>query len=497
MEKEQNTNTKERAPIVVLLGHVDHGKSSLLEAIKDLKITQKESGGITQHIGAYEIDHQGKKITFIDTPGHEAFYAMRSRGAKVADIAILVVAAEEGVKSQTKEAIACIKESNIPVIVALNKIDKPQASPQKVKAGLAKEGITTEDMGGDVPCVQISATQKQGIGELLEMVLLVAEMNQFKVEINCPAEGEIIETMMDEKRGATVTLLVKKGILKLNDIIATPSSLGKVKLIEDFQGQAVESANPSQPVAILGFEESPFVGERFKVFFDTEKAREYTVKREKTGQTAEIKEGQKILNIILKTDVVGSLGAIEEMIKHLPQNDIRIKIIREEAGPITEDDISFACAGNAKIFSFCSGITAPAKKMAENKKVKIFSYNIIYELIQKIQELMKREVESEIVRKDIGRLEVLKVFRTEKGRNKQIVGGRIIDGEILKQAKIEVFRGEEKLGGGKIHELQREKKSIEGAKIGDEVGILYEGNARVQEGDTLNFYIQEQKKSEF
>lgn len=493
----QQKNLKEKAPVVVLLGHVDHGKSSLLEAIKDFNITKKEAGGITQHISAYEAEYQGKKITFIDTPGHEAFCTMRSRGSKIADIAILVVAAEEGVKPQTKEAINCIKESNLPVIIALNKIDKPEASAQKTQSELAKEGIIAEEMGGDTPCIKVSATQKKGIKELLEMILLVAEMHQLDADTGGPAEGVVIETSIDEKRGPIATILIKKGILKINDIIATQNTWGKVRLLEDFQGRAINSAEPAKPALVLGLERIPYVGDSFKVFFDIEKAKEYTEKKEILGQKKEAEENGKTLKIILKTDVSGSLEAIKEMIKYFPHKDIKVQIIRAETGPIKEDDIRFAIAGNAKIFSFRSGITAPAEKMAENKKVRIFSYEIIYELMQKIQDMMKQEVESEIVRKDIGRLGVLKIFRTEKGKNRQIIGGRIIKGEVIKHSKIEVIRNDQILGNGRMLELQREKKFIEKANSGDEVGILYEGSARIEEGDVLNFYIQEQKKSEF
>ncbi len=494
-EKNQN-NLKVKPPVVVLLGHVDHGKSSLLEAIKDFKITQKEKGGITQHIGAYTIEHQGKSITFIDTPGHEAFCAMRARGAKVADIGILVVAAEEGVKPQTKEAIECIKEAELPHVVALNKTDKPEANPQKTKNELGKNGINVEELGGDIPCVPTSATQKTGIAELLDMILLVAEVNQLKTDYDCPAEGAVIETSLDEKRGPMATLLVKKGVLKRNDIVATPSCLGKVRLLEDFQGTPLEEAGPSQPAAAMGFEDLPRVGEVFKTFSDIEKARQYVINKEQEKRIPDGESHGTTLNIVLKTDVLGSLEAIQQMIQALPQKDIKIKLIRVGVGHVGEDDIQFAYAGNAKIFSFRSEVTLPAKKLAENKKIEILQYEVIYEMMDKIQKLMKQQTQSETVRRDVGRLEVLRVFRTEKGKNKQIVGGRVLEGEAQKQAKLEVLRGEELMGGGKILDLQREKKPIERASTGDEIGILYQGNARIQEGDVIVFYVHEQKTAE-
>ena len=489
-------NLTERAPTVVVLGHVDHGKSSLLSAIKDFKITEKESGGITQHIGAYEVEHKGKKITFIDTPGHEAFWAMRSRGAKIADIAVLVVAAEEGVKPQTEEAINCIKKSNLQVIVALNKIDKPESNPQKVKGELAKLEIKVEDLGGDVPCVDTSATQKTGIDELLEIVLLVSEMQELTVDPNQPAEGAVIETLLDEKRGPMATLLVKNGTLKLQDIIATPTAVGKLKGMEDFQGHSIKEAIPSQPTAVLGFEALPCVGEVFKTFENIEKAKEYAIikghKRE--GSVLVVEEGQKVLNIILRADVIGCLEAIEDMIKNLPQEELLVRILRSGAGPITEDDVKLAVAGKAKVFGFRVKPSNQALKLADQKGVETAYHEVIYELIQEIRHLMKQEIESETIRRDIGKLEVLKVFRTEKG--KQIVGGRIIEGEVLKNSKIEIFREEEMIGKGRIIELQKEKKAIERGEADDEVGILYEGKERVQEDDILSFYIEEKKKSE-
>jgi len=496
MTVKESENLIEKVPVVVILGHVDHGKSSLLEAIKDFRITQKESGGITQHIGAYEVEHKGKKITFIDTPGHEAFSAMRSRGAKIADIAILVVAAEEGIKPQTQEAIDCIKEGGLQMIVALNKIDKPQANPQKVKNELSKAGIVVESLGGEIPCVETSAIQKTGIDELLELILLVSEMQELKADPTKQAEGAVIETHLDERMGFITVLLIKNGTLKIQDIIATQSAMGKVKNMKDYQGNSITQASPSQPVAVLGLETRPFVGEIFKSFTDIEKAKEYAIKKEqtKTNTFLAAKDGQKVLNIILRADVVGTLEAVEGMLKALPQEDLLIRILKSDVGPITEDDVKLAVAGKAKIFGFRTKPNPQALRLADQKKAKIFYYEVIYELIQKVRSLMKQEIESETIRRDIGKMLVLKVFRTEKGR--QIIGGRIIEGEVLKSAKIEVFREEELLSKGRILELQREKKAIERGEVNDEVGILYEGKEKIQEDDILNFYIEEKKKSE-
>jgi len=496
MIAKKRDNLIEKVPVVVVLGHVDHGKSSLLEAIKDFRITQKESGGITQHIGAYEVEHNGKKITFIDTPGHEAFRAMRSRGAKIADIAILVVAAEEGIKPQTQEAIDCIKEAGLQMIVVLNKIDKQEANPQKVKNELSKAGIIVEVLGGKIPCVETSAIQKTGIDELLELILLVSEMQELKVDPTKQAEGVVIETHLDEKMGFVTVLLVKNGTLKIQDIIATQGTTGRVKNMKDYQGNLITYASPSQPVAVLGLEDRPLVGEIFKSFIDIEKAKEYAIKKNQVNKNvfSTAKDGQKILNIILRADVVGTLEAIEGMLEALPQEDLLIRILKSDVGPIIEDDVKLAVAGKAKIFGFRVKPNPQALRLGDQKGARIYYYEVIYELIQEVRRLMKQEIESETVRKDIGKMLVLKVFRTEKGR--QIIGGRIIEGEILKSAKMEIFREEELLSKGRILELQREKKAIERGEVNDEVGILYEGKEKIQEDDILNFYIEEKKKSE-
>jgi len=498
MIKKEKQNLINRPPVVVVLGHVDHGKSSLLEAIRDFKITSKESGGITQHIGAYEVEIGNKKITFVDTPGHEAFSAMRSRGAKIADIAILVVAGEEGVKPQTKEAIDAIKEAKIPVILAINKIDKQEASAQKVKNGLAKEGFIVEDMGGDIPVVETSATQKIGIKELLEMILLIAEIQGIKVDADAKAKGIIIETRIDEKRGLTTILLVKQGTLKLKDIIATQTVCGKIKKMEDFIGNVVDEAPTSKPVAVLGFENLPKTGEQFEVFENIEKARQYIISEEskvKDKNTVEEIGDKKVLKIIIKTDVLGSLEAIEKMINDLSQDEITIQILQSGAGLISENDVQMAYTSGAKIFSFHADPTGSAAKLASQKAVKILSFDVIYELINELKRAIKTKVELEIIRRDLGRLKILKVFRTEKER--QIVGGRVIEGEVVNNAKIEVLRNNEIIGRGRTDQLQKEKKNVEKGVIDDEVGILYIGSGKIQEDDILQFFIEEKKKLEF
>ncbi len=482
-----------RAPIVTILGHVDHGKSSILEAIKDLKITAKESGGITQHIGAYEVDHQGKNITFIDTPGHEAFSAMRSRGAQVADIVVLVLAADEEIKPQAKEAIDHIKKAQIPMVVAINKMDKPGADPEKVKRGLMKEDVLAESVGGKIPSVNISAKNKEGIEELLEVILLVSEMEDLASDSSKPAYGVIIESRLDPTRGPTATVLVKEGILKKGDIIGTSTTVGKVRTLENFQGKNIEKAVPSMPAFVVGWEENPFVGDKVRVFSSLEDAKgEIKEKASLNPEKIEIKEGQKVLNIILKADVLGSLEALSEVIKEIPQEKAAIRILREQVGEINENDVKLAKSGNAIIVGFRVKANQTARAAAQRDKVQIKLFEVIYELAQYLRGVLKFLLEAEIVRKDLGEAEVIAVFRTEKSR--QIIGAKITEGVIRKGVKAEVFRNEDRLGEGKIIELRKEQKNTEEMKKGAKCGILFEGSVKMEEGDIIKAYIKEKQE---
>lgn len=493
--KKQKANLQIRPPVAVVLGHVDHGKSSILEAIKDFKITAKESGGITQHIGAYEVEHQGKKITFIDTPGHEAFSAMRSRGAKVADIAILVIAAEEGIKPQTKEAISHIKKAGIPMIVAINKMDIPGADPEKVKRELSDKDVLVESMGGKVPSVEISAKTGKGITDLLELILLVAEMEDLKGDVAKSAEGVIIESYLDANRGPTATLILQNGTFKKGDILGTLTVVGKIKIMEDFQGNPIEKALPSTPVVILGLENVPGVGERFKVFPDIEAAKKEVEGPFKLApEVLNIEPDQRVVNIILKVDVLGSLEAIEEALKDLPRDKVILRILTAEVGEINDSDVKLAVGAKARIVGFRVKTNPIAQKLAQREKIKIMTFEVIYELAQAVRELLKKRVISEVVRTDLGKVKVLAIFRTEKTR--QIIGGKVIEGEVRKGALLEVYRDEKKVGSGKIVNLQRDKKEIGEIGKGSDCGMLYEGAVKIEEGDVLAVYIKEKKKGE-
>ena len=488
---------------MVVLGHIDHGKTSLLLAIRKMQFTGEKPGGfITQHIGAYQIEKDGKKITFIDTPGHEAFSAMRARGAKVADIAILVVDATQGVQAQTKEAISQVKLAKIPIIVALNKIDKPEANPEKVKRELSKEDILVESLGGKIPSVLTSAKTGQGIEELLEMISLVAEMEGLKADISKPAQGLVIESYLDSQRGPTATLILTDGILKKSGILGTFSSFGKVKSLENFQGLSIEKALPSDPVIITGLDNVPKVGENFKAFPDLESAEnnlKISQPVKKGAKLLELGPEQKVLNLILKTDVLGSIEAIEEVLKNLPQEKVILRILKSEVGQINESDVKIAKAHPALgypavILGFRVKIGPVAQSFAEREKVKIMTFEVIYDLVEEVRKFMERILEPEEIRVELARVKILAIFLAEK--NRQIVGGKVMEGEVKKGTSIEVFQSDALIGKGKLINLQRDKKDIDKVIKGQDCGILFEGDTKIEEGDILVVYTEERRKGE-
>lgn len=485
-----------RPPIVVMMGHVDHGKSSLLEAIReDFRIISKESGGITQHIGAYMASHGGRAVTFLDTPGHELFSAMRSRGAKVADIAILVVAADESVKPQTIEAIEQAKKAGIPMIVALHKIDKPGANPERVKQELAQHEVLVESYGGNVPSVETSATTKQGIPELFDMILLVAELENLQASMEQPGEGTIIESHLDPKRGPTATILVENGTVQAGDSVATPTAYGKIRTLEDFQKQNLEKATPSTPVMVLGFLQAPGIGEKFYVFENEALAEAFVAaekgKKQKSPVGSQKNKGE-VLNIILKADVAGSLEALKDALLSIPQEAIGLQIVESGVGEVGENDVKLARSANAAILSFRTKTSAAARDLAEKENIRINHFEVIYELIEKARTLMAESLENQGGREEIGTLNVLAVFLVDKTR--QVIGGKVIEGEIRKGLRADIIRAGEVVARGKVTNVQKDKKDVPVVQKGQECGLSFEASERIQEGDQLQFFIERAAK---
>lgn len=477
------------------MGHIDHGKTSLLLAIRKLKASPGKPGGtITQHVGAYQAEHKGQDITFLDTPGHEAFSQMRKRGSKVADLAVLVVAADEGVRQQTKEAIAHIKEAKIPFVVAINKVDKAHSDPEKVKRELAKEDVLTESMGGKVPAVAVSATTGKGIDELLELILLVAEMEELKTDFEAQAKGVVIESYLEAKRGPTATLILSQGKLTTGQIIGTWSTFGKVRGLYDFTGQPILEGLPSQPTTVLGFESPPRVGEEVKVFASVEEARANIKSEQRRPLPAREEPSQKALNLILKADALGSLEAVEEVLKCLPQEQIALRILKAGVGEITESDSKLAKHSEATVLGFRVKVNAAAKALLQREKVKVLLFDVIYDLVEEVRKIMTKQLEPEVVKTVLGKMKVLVVFATEKTR--QIVGGKVTEGLVKKGAFLGIARGAKELGSGKIINLQRNKKDVDVAQKGQEAGILYEGAVTIEVGDILTIYTEERRKGE-
>lgn len=501
IEKEKESNLQERAPVIVVMGHVDHGKTKLLDAIRKSNVTEDEAGGITQHIGAYQVERKGKAITFIDTPGHEAFTAMRSRGAKIADIAILVVAADDGVKPQTVEAFKIIKASQIPFVVAINKIDKKDANVDKTKQELSSNlGIIPEDWGGKTICSHISAKEGTGITDLLDMVLLASETESENLKANPKAKalGTVIESNIDKGMGPVATILVQNGTLSIgDDLMLNDINIGKVRNLNNFKGEAIEKAGPSAPVQIIGLKTAPAVGDLIKVG----KGEKIKLKKQKnissfspllkTSSTQSTKDddAQK-LNIIIKSDVLGSAEAIDESLEKINTTNVKTKIVHKGLGNVSEGDVSMAESTNSQIVAFNVKVSPSIENIAREKNITIRNYHIIYDLIADIKQDMQKLVRARIEREDLGRLKVLAVFMSDK--EKQVVGGKVLDGKIEKDSFVEIFREKEMIGGGDLTQLQSGKQAVGYVEEGEECGIEYKGKEKIQEGDILQIYKEKE-----
>jgi len=506
MGKDEKSTLRPRPPVVVVMGHVDHGKTKLLDAIRKTHVMESEAGGITQHIGAYQATYKDRVLTFIDTPGHEAFTAMRSRGAKIADIAILVVAADDGVQPQTKEAIKIIEAAKIPFLVAINKIDKPEADIQKIKQELAALNLIPEDWGGKTICVPISAKQMTGIDELLDMVLLIADMEKEKIVAN-PARcalGTVIEAHIDKGEGPVATVLVQAGTLGKNENLTIDNVLyGRVRAMKNFRGEIVGEASPGTPVKILGLKAAPQVGDILEVKGDLSACERkikatYTDREQitvkKTG--GEEEEKKKKLKIILKTDVLGSLEALLASFEKLEYPTVALEIVAQGLGNITEAEVLEAEAVGAEVLGF-NVLTGPnVDDLARDKGVPVKIFKIIYDLIDEVKVGLEGLLEMETIRTDLGKIEVLAIFRTEAAS--MIVGGKVKEGKIVfnpkvGQTKIKVWRKGEEVSEGFLTGLQSAKSEVKEVAGGQECGVKFKGKPIIHVGDTLEIYREEKR----
>ncbi len=505
-EKESGKNLKPRPPIVTILGHVDHGKTTLLDTIRKTHIANKEMGGITQHISAYQVKKKGELITFIDTPGHEAFSSMRERGVSLADIAILVVAADDGVRPQTKEVIEYLKEKKIPTIVAINKIDKPEANPAKVKQELAEHDIVIEEWGGEVIANEISAKNNIGIDELLDSVLLVAEVQELRANPSRPGLAVVLESHLDKHRGPVATVLVKTGSFKVGQGIIAGNTYGRIKRLEDFTGRKIEKALPSMPITLMGLNKTPQVNDvlqavkpevlshkknRLTSGLNSQKK---VITKQKIYQ--EIDESKiKKLNLIIKVDVQGSLEAIHQILDTIHSDEVAIEYVHEGVGSITESDVKIAESTNAFIFGFNTQATTVAKRMAENAQISIETHTVIYELVEAIKNRLADLLPPEIIRTDLGKLKVLAIFK--RGKRDMIIGGLVTQGLVEKKCLVEIIRDKEIIGEGKLVNLQHNKENVSTVKQGNECGLTIEGKTKIEPGDTIVFYKEKEERRKF
>ncbi|MDO8522807.1 MAG: translation initiation factor IF-2 [bacterium] len=499
--KTQNSVT--RPPIVVVVGHIDHGKTTLLDHIRKSNVAAGEAGGITQHIGAYEVVHNGKPITFLDTPGHEAFSKMRSRGAKVADIAILVVAADDGVKPQTKEALAAIKANSLPYIVAINKIDKSGADVDRVKSELAKEEVFLEGRGGNVPFTEISAKEGKGIDELLETILLMAELENFTADSGKFAFGVVIESHLDKKRGNTSTLLVRGGTLKKGEYVVAGEAQTKVRILENFLGKSLDLGAPSSPVVVVGFDKLPQVGIEFKAFFSQKEASTEVQKFKEAQSKPNAKQDAKtpqegkrvVLGVVIKSDVFGSGEAIRHEIEKIKSEKIEIKFLRIEAGEVSLDDVKLvSSAKNSIIVAFKTSISQDVKDLAERRGVEMASFQIIYEISSFLKSRMVSILPAEIKRTVLGKAKILKLFKGEK--DGQVVGGKVAEGALKKNAKYDILRRENKIGYGKIGNIQSGRANVGEVAAPDEFGAFCDSSVALAVGDTIEAFLEEEVRGE-
>jgi len=501
--KEAGGEMSPRPPVVVVMGHVDHGKTKLLDAIRTTDVVAGEAGGITQHIGAYQVEQKGRKITFIDTPGHEAFMTMRSRGARIADVAILVVAADDGVQPQTLEALGIIEAAKVPFIVAVNKIDKPDADPEKVKRQLSEKGVQAEEWGGKVPFVNVSAKDGKNLDALLEVVLLLADLNKEKLMANPDRRAVcmVIESHVDKNEGVVTTLLVAGGTLRVNDPLAIEDTLyGRVRAMRDWNGNTVAQAAPGTPVKIIGLRGAPAVGDVIAVPADTKglqrdikEASRATLKTVSVAtQSSENKEEKKLVKIVLKTDVLGSLEALVSSLEKFQHPEVGVEVIGRGLGNVTESDVLRAEAADGRVYAFNVLVTPPVENLAREKRVPVRTAKVIYDLLDDTKAALQELLPEEIIRTKLGEAKVLAIFRTEK--QAMIVGGVVTDGRAAVGASVQVLRGEEVIEVGEVTDLQSAKTAVKEVRAGSEFGAKLKVKPVVTVGDQLAFFHVEKKE---
>jgi len=507
IDNEAEEDLEERPPVVTMLGHVDHGKTSLLDAIRDANVAAGEEGGITQGIGAYQVEHQGRKITFLDTPGHAAFTSMRARGAQGADIVILVVAADDGVMPQTREAANHAKAARVPIVVALNKMDLPSANPELVKKQLGEIDLIPDDWDGDTIVVPVSAKEMQGLDDLMEAILLVADNMKIKANPDGETLGTVVEAELDKSRGVMATLLLQNGTIKAGDTILAGKAHGRIKAMFDFRGKRIKEAGPSTPFAVMGLNDVPRAGDIFRVVGSEKEARAIVedIKVEEKShniiQRATLEDlferlqagEEQELRLIVKADVQGSLEPIVNSLKELgeKQSEVSIEILHQETGNVTESDVMLAAASDAIVIGFAVDSDNAAERLADREGVSIRLYTIIYRLIEDIEKALLGMLEPEMVEKVIGRAKVLATFKVS--RYKVAAGCRVIDGEIRRNGRIRVIRNKKMLIEGEIGSLKREKEDVRQVREGFECGITMKQFHEFQEGDELEGFVIEEK----
>lgn len=496
-----------RPPIVAVMGHVDHGKTSLLDAVRQSDVASSEAGGITQHIGAYQVTRNDRVITFLDTPGHEAFSAIRAHGARITDVAIIVVAGDDGVKPQTKEAINHAKEAGVAIVVAINKMDKADADANRVKQELSELGLVADDWGGDIPCVEVSAKTKQGLDKLLDVVLLVADIEEQKAVFATMASGVVIESHLQTGRGPVATLLVQKGTLRNGDNLVVGTTFGKVRSLEDYKGKKIKEATPGTPVVVSGVREVPNFGEWFEVVPSEKIAKDWIAKQARkqsiksltstktvTSQDLNraVVDGQvKELAVLVKADVQGSLESLVDSLGQIGNDEVRVKIVSSGIGDISESDVLAADAGNAIILGFNVSIKAAVNQLAKRSKVDFHLYKIIYELLDDVRDWLSSLLPPEVVEVELARLEILGIFKVTKAQ--VITGGRVTSGQVVSGLEARIMRGGEEVGKGKVTNLQKEKQVAREANEGEECGISFDTTDKLELGDELVFIKTEER----